>query len=475
MSEEKMQRRNSRGASQTDSEKEPLVPSPPVKASATGKRLPFIGSPEGDGYVPKKHLFFVKLALDLFCHAGITAMCVCVTMDLLFFALPIHILYYVLGENFFRNAMTVLIDWTTPCVLCIPFSWCGCHVSTNGWTYAEDKMKAGNSLVLANHGSRVDWIIGMYVGFHGRYRRRVGFVCEGLIQYMPIVGWYRRLVCEDCFVMRSFKQDAQRITKNVENFHRTGTKRMIFLSPEGVVCDYAERDLKYINDCREFCTEQGYKPFDYVLTPRYKGLTCLSNHIKHEMVEGTGELMSTAIAYSRGGKLLNSKLLYTFPARQHADLYTIYSGILGDPTHMTLHVHPMEPFNKDSDIKTIMMKDYERKDVLMKYFHEHGHFPDPETYEHVKPNHFVLNLIFGLHFVVLFGVTGLFGLAQSTLNGCIFIFSLITFAHTIGYFFNGGTSMESVPFETGIKSILMKFMARHAQHKSKASDSEKFA
>mmetsp|Transcript_16220 Transcript_16220/g.20093 ORF Transcript_16220/g.20093 Transcript_16220/m.20093 type:complete len:428 (+) Transcript_16220:312-1595(+) len=425
---------------------------------------------------PRNNFFFVKLALDLFCHAGIAAMCICVTMDLVLFALPIHLLYYVLGESFFRNAMSVLIDWTTSCVLCIPFSWCRSGVYIQEVDWIENKMKAGNSLVLANHGSRIDWIIGIYVGFHGRTHQRVGFVCEGLIQYMPIVGWYRKLVCEDCFVMRSFKQDAKRITDNVESFHRTNTTRMIFLSPEGVVCDYGERDLKYINDCRQFCTEQGYEPFDYVLTPRYKGLTCLSKHIVHEMLNGKkGELMSTTIAYSRGGKLLNSKLLYTYPARQHADLYTIYQGILGEPTNMHLHINVMPPFDEDSDIKSIMMKDYERKNELLKHFHKHGHYPDPESYIHIPPNHFLLNTLFAMHFVVLFGLASLFGKAQTMLNICIGVFSLITFCHTIGNLINGGTSMESVPFETGIKSILIKFMAKHSQHKSKATDGDKFA
>lgn len=430
--------------------------------------LPFIGSPEGEGYTPKKHIFPVKLALDLFCHAGIAAMCVCVTMDIVLLALPIHLLYYVFGENFFRNAMTWVIDWTTPCVLCIPFSWCGCKVHIQELDWVADTMKTSNSLVLANHGSRIDWIIGMYVGFTGRTRSRVGFVCEGLIQYMPIVGWYRKLVCEDCFVMRSFKQDKKRILDNVNGFHRTNTQRLVFLSPEGVVCDYGERDLKYINNCRKFCKEQGYQPFDYILTPRYKGLTVLSEHIRSDMLQKEGQFMSTTIAYSRAGTLLNSKLLYTFPARQHADLYTIYSGILGEPVNMHLQVHKMKPFTEDCDIKSIMMNDYARRDKLLAHFHKNGHFPNPESYVHVPPNHFVLNFFFAMHFVVLFGLASLFGKAALAANVCIGIFSMITFFHTIGYFINDGTSMESVPFETGIKSILIRLMAKHSEHKTGA-------
>lgn len=112
-------------------------------------------------------------------------------------------------------------------------------------------------------------------------RQRVGFVCEGIIQYMPLIGWYRRLVCEDVFVMRSFKQvrwplfpaapapssnpgpatqDAGTIKKNCNSFHDAKCKRMLFLSPEGVVCDFGERDKKYISECRDFAQELGCVP-----------------------------------------------------------------------------------------------------------------------------------------------------------------------------------------------------------------------
>jgi len=116
----------------------------------------------------------------------------------------------------------------------------------------------------------------MCVGF-SRYladtsceRIRVGFVCEALIQFMPLIGWYRKLVAKDIFVWRSFKQDSPTIKKNIDDFHTANENRMLFLSPEGVVVDFGPKDVEYINACRKFCVDQSYKPFDYVLTPRYK-------------------------------------------------------------------------------------------------------------------------------------------------------------------------------------------------------------
>ena len=116
----------------------------------------------------------------------------------------------------------------------------------------------------------------MCVGFSRSFaersceRIRVGFVCEALIQFMPLIGWYRKLVAKDIFVWRSFKQDAQIIKKNIQDFHSADERRTLFLSPEGVVVDFGPKDMEYIYACRKFCVDNSYKPFDYVLTPRYK-------------------------------------------------------------------------------------------------------------------------------------------------------------------------------------------------------------
>jgi len=107
-----------------------------------------------------------------------------------------------------------------------------------------------SSLLLANHGSRIDWMVGMFVGFARELGGktcdcvRVGFVCEAMIQFLPIIGWYRRLVACDIFVWRSFKQDALTIQSNIHDFIAAREKRMLFLSPEGVVVDFGPKDFE---------------------------------------------------------------------------------------------------------------------------------------------------------------------------------------------------------------------------------------
>ena len=73
---------------------------------------------------------------------------------------------------------------------------------------------------------------------------RVGFVCEAMIQFLPIIGWYRKIVARDIFVWRSFKQDAPTIQRNIQDFIVVREKRMLFLSPEGVVVDFGPKDFE---------------------------------------------------------------------------------------------------------------------------------------------------------------------------------------------------------------------------------------
>ena len=146
---------------------------------------------------------------------------------------------------------------------------------------------------------------------------------------------------------------------------------MLFLAPEGAVVDHNDMARKYIADCQKFCIEAGFKPFEYVLTPRYKGLTCLSEHVKEK-----GEIVSVTMAFVQDGKLLDEKLLS--PNRVIPDLYSLFAGWGGSPTTVYVYCKKLPNFDGEKDdIKQIMMKDYEMKDQLLRGFHEKGHFPAP--------------------------------------------------------------------------------------------------
>ena len=193
-----------------------------------------------------------SLAVKAYCHFAISLLCFNVLFDLAFFGIPLFLLYKmrILSPTLFLRYTTFLINWTTPIVLAMPMVLSGTKLYCNDVDLLVKAKASESSLLLANHGSRIDWMVGMFVGFARDLGKktcncvRVGFVCEAMIQFLPIIGWYRRLVACDIFVWRSFKQDASTIQNNIQDFITAREKRMLFLSPEGVVVDFGTKDFE---------------------------------------------------------------------------------------------------------------------------------------------------------------------------------------------------------------------------------------
>lgn len=197
-------------------------------------------NPEKRYLVGRDASIFKTVGVMIYCHFSVALLCLNVLFDLFFLGTPVYLLHKikVLPMNLYLGITTAIINWTTPIVFFMPLVFSGSKVYCNDIALLEET-KSKNSLLLSNHGSRIDWMIGMFVGFSRRLttktveRVRVGFVCEALIQFMPLIGWYRKLVCHDVFVWRSFLRDAPTINRNIEDFHSVDEKRMLFLSPEG--------------------------------------------------------------------------------------------------------------------------------------------------------------------------------------------------------------------------------------------------
>jgi len=281
---------------------------------------------------------------------------------------------------------------------------------------------------------------------------RVNFLAESFLKFMPAIGWHCYWICEDIFVRRSFQSDRVIISKRVENMRRATHPCMIFVAPEGMVVDItSKRNLmgtRYLANCRQFCKDQGYPIFEYVLTPRYKGISVLKEHTDAV----GGEILTAILAYTRDGKLLNQRL--DSVEREIPDLYTLYAGIAGSPIIVYAHIRTIELSDDPVELKHIMMKDYERKDKLLKYFDEHGCFPDEGyKFEELKVPFFTFNCFHFLHTLSVI-------LIMEALNLRLFLVYSFTAVICSVFVFNAvgkyifGYSIESVPFETAIKPLI---------------------
>lgn len=423
-------------------------------------------STESSSYAYSKPLFqkaYESFLTSCMSNMIIAHLCINVAYDLFILCPPLYVVRIFTGDKIFHWCTTKLIDWTVPIVVGPPSVWCGMRVFINDMDYFEASKKLGRALVLANHGSRIDWLCGMFTGYAG-YNIRVGFVCEWLVKYLPLIGWYRNYVNQDTFVNRSFASDKPAIEKRIDEFHNSNTDMMLFLAPEGACVDHNDMATKYINDCQKFCKDQGYEPFEYVLTPRYKGLTCLARHVADR-----GEIMSVTMAFVRDGKLLDEKL--HSPDRVVPDLYTLFDGWGGSPISVYVYARHLDTFKPEKDdIKKIMMEDYKNKDRLLRHFHEHGHFPGQtlDQMHEFTVSHTKVNLHILAHNLLWMATAYAAGVLPLVLKSVAWIFAICLISCTTGKYMYGST-MEAIPFETGIKAMMMWMYERKLKAKKDVS------
>lgn len=217
--------------------------------------------------------------------------------------------------------------------------------------------------------------------------------------------------------------------------------------------DFGPKDMAYVKQCREFCIEQKYEPFEYVLTPRYKGsMTLLS------AVQNGGPVISICLAFVRDGKLLNRSLLSS--DRVIPDIYTLNQGVGGSPVDIYIHLKRMHIAQDVKEPKQLMMENYKEKDAILAEWDKRiaaGTAADKDwmfQFEQVDSHQLEGILYQVAHAAVLVGVGLGFGRLDVLFSLFSVLFGLVCSCHTLGWMLNS-TSMESVPFETGIKSIAL--------------------
>uniref|UniRef100_A0A7S3UYA3 Phospholipid/glycerol acyltransferase domain-containing protein n=1 Tax=Aplanochytrium stocchinoi TaxID=215587 RepID=A0A7S3UYA3_9STRA len=370
----------------------------------------------------------------------------------------------VLSPTIFRHACSFVLSYSVPGFLCVPFSWCGTKLVINGLQFFEAR-RDENALFLANHNARIDWIIGLFMG--SVVNQRVSFVTEAFIMILPIIGWFRYLV-EDMFVFRSFKQDKDRMEKNIQAFHDSKCTRWVFLCPEGAIVDFSHADKQYVKDCNKFCQSMGLEPFEMVLTPRYKGLQCF-NKIVTNGVDCDATDLSVTMTYTQNGEKLSKPLKDA--NRVIPDLWVILKG------NLTCHVNVRElVLSNDPEVmKHQIMRDYAFKDRLLKHFWVHGEYPQeadaglPESasspYEEVPVPHTLQNASLFGQFALWGSVLGYFGVLYWAYYILVSFYIIIMVSHITGEILANGQSRESIPFEGLTKALLFRMIGREGAAK----------
>jgi len=389
--------------------------------------------------------------------------------------------------------------------MCIPFVWCSCRVHWVADSYDSfmECKEMGNSLILSNHSSRIDWLVGIWTGLCGRpptnkpmqfsSSPRVNFVAEVTTALLPVIGWSRFLF-GDILLQRAFHKDGPRILRNIKRFHDSDIQRCIFLAPEGAIADPGvAEDEAYIRNCQEFMTDMGKEPFRYVLTPRYKGMTTFVTHAPESVasvtmafIEGYPTINAQS-GVAEGGNLCTRSL--DSPDRKIPDLFTLFTGglhVFVDFRRIQVSTDPKEVDKQgESLIKTQLVEDQAKKDKILEHFEKYRRFPKvklgsdvvimqptPSTIQTcIWLNFLQLLFFFGSAFLcsLMFQVT-LFEMLLNYRNMFLLFFAINSISYQSGKWAANGISRESLVGETAFKAVVFRLIGRSANQGGKQSN-----
>lgn len=368
-----------------------------------------------------------------------------------------------------------------PAILATPYSWCGLRVHTSQYDLTKKMGDVGNVLVMTNHCSRVDWLVGLLLGnvVLGP-NTRVGFLAEYTKMIMPVFGW-SRFLHGDIFLLRTFHRDHKRILDNLRSFHEAKVSRMLFVAPEGAIVDPGVvRDEEYVEQCESFMKSLGRDNLRYLLTPRFKGMQLLSTHAprsaysvtmafrcpSHSSNDDDREESFVSIdaqsGRARGGELCTRRL--DDPLRIIPDMHTVFRGGL----HVFCHVHriDMPTDATHHQVRDLLIADYERKDSLLREFETHGRFSCDDDYKlttlpisHIRMN---LTLIAHTMLSVQFALMRGYGLFEIT-NAALVSWALLSVVHAVTHLYAekiSGASRESIIFETIFKMFMESWLGK---------------
>ncbi len=215
-------------------------------------------------------------------------------------------------------------------------------------TYGDTVPSNASVLVLANHSSNIDFLIGL------AWLTRLGYpapgnakaVVKASLGSVPIFGWILRF-SEFVFLTRSWDRDHFNFVaklRKLSTFPKTGLPYWLLLFPEGsrITPD------KLVNS-QKFAQANNYPTFNHVLLPRFKGFQALVPEIRSSL-----DCIVDASFMFEGKKPTMSSVL---------------KGTDDSVIHVHLRTHPIADIPQDEDgMKTWLLQRWVEKEARIQAF-----------------------------------------------------------------------------------------------------------
>ena len=451
---------------------------------ASPKALPEIPNefrnpyPERGGFILRLRMPFLIQELRTYMFTALWLLIVLQFFFGLVLLLPLKLLGP-WGKKLYIRLSMLWDGFSQGAILCVPFSWCSFRVYTPSWDVCLDSKKQ-SALIMSNHSSRVDWLVGLYLGYVTGPRVHVRFIAEATIALLPIAGWARYLI-GDVYLRRTFHRDAVSVRKKLAEYRSVPASRMLFFAPEGAIADVGNvKDTEYVDACEDFMTELGRPKMRFLLTPRYKGLSVLSAHSPETIFSVTMAFITSEapfsmdIQFAADGAVLGGSLC-TLPLRDPKrvvpDIHTVFGGGLHVLTHMIHMTLPDETLPTDTDapapqpsheLRDALLDDYARKDRALAEVARSRKFAgisSPQDWTYLPCPHLSMNAVVLAYAVIgvksvsfLYGLD-LYGAARHIATVWVSFVVLHALGHAVGSAASGH-SRESLVGESAIKAVL---------------------
>jgi len=127
-------------------------------------------------------------------------------------------------------------------------------------------------LVLANHRTRMDWLIILNFLYNQGKIGGLRFSLKAPLRFVPGVGWFLSLACH-VFLKRRFEDDREHILDCLELYSKTMDNVCFYFFPEGTV--YWPDMIRKSNS---FAKKAGAEPLNHLLLPRTTGFKFLMDN-----------------------------------------------------------------------------------------------------------------------------------------------------------------------------------------------------
>ncbi|GAB1611054.1 1-acyl-sn-glycerol-3-phosphate acyltransferase epsilon-like [Argonauta hians] len=215
-----------------------------------------------------------------------------------------------------------------------------------------------NVIYMSNHQSTVDWIVTNMLAVRQGMIGHIRYILKDSLKYLPLYGFYFRQ--HGCIYVKrdgQFSKNQKTIERVLNRLKTENTPVWMVVFPEGTRFNPSKQEV--IEKSKQFAAQRGLHPYQYVLTPRMRGIKTGIDHLREHL----HAVYDVTIAYSntvdpKTGHRLQAPGMPNFLTATKPEVHIHIKRI--DIKHIP---------HSDDQFKHWMYEQFKEKDLLLSHFY----------------------------------------------------------------------------------------------------------